>query len=204
MSYCNCCKKEVVFQGNKRCPNCYSLWRHRDTVHIIEKHNLLAGSQKILHFAPSRCVQKYVLGNVDISYTAIDLNDPKVGTGYTGILHVCGDITKLDEIFVEGEFDGIICSHVLEHVKDDARAIAQLNWVLHQKGWAIIRVPISPSRLKSYENPSITSPTDRKKHFGQWNHVRKYGRDFRERLSSQFSIVEGTGYLCRKIMKGTQ
>ena len=173
--------------------------RYRDAVNLLKKYNLLDGFPKILHVAPSKHVQDYIKSHPNVSYTAIDLNDSKAGTGYTGTLDVCGDITKLDEIFKEGEFDGLICSHVLEHIEDDHLAIAQLSRVLKPDGWAIIQVPQAPAPWKTYEDPSITSPEERKKRFGQWNHVRKYGCDFTDRLKPYFTIEDKTWYLCRKI-----
>ena len=103
--------------------------RYRDTVKFLKKYNLLDGSPRILHVAPSKHVQDYIKNHPNVSYVAIDLNDSKAGTGYTGTLDVTGDITKLDEIFKEGEFDGLICSHVLEHIEDDRLAISQLSRV---------------------------------------------------------------------------
>ena len=51
-------------------------------------------------------------------------------------------------------------------------------------GMGIFQIPQDTDRLKTYENFSITKPEDRKKHFGQYDHVRIYGMDYFDRLRS--------------------
>jgi SAM-dependent methyltransferase len=90
------------------------------------------------------------------------------------------DITRLG--LATGSFDAILCVHVLEHIEDDRLAICELYRVLKPGGFAVLQVPLDYERDKSYENPLIVSGRDRKKHFGQSDHVRVYGRDYLERL----------------------
>jgi len=78
-------------------------------------------------------------------------------------------------------FDGVICSHVLEHV-DDVAALAELFRVLKPDGVALLAVPIVEGWETSYEDPTIIDEYDRLVHFGQEDHVRRYGRDFRDRV----------------------
>ncbi len=78
-------------------------------------------------------------------------------------------------------FDLIICSHVLEHIENDRKAISELVRILKIGGQALILVPIS-DLASTYEAPWITEPEDRLLHFGEKTHLRKYGRDFSERL----------------------
>jgi SAM-dependent methyltransferase len=78
-------------------------------------------------------------------------------------------------------FDAIFCSHVLEHVEDDRRALRELWRVLAPGGWALLPVP--PIRIeKTVEDPSVVDPAERERRFGQWDHVRRYGRDYADRL----------------------
>jgi len=88
------------------------------------------------------------------------------------------DIADID--YADKTFDVIYCSHVLEHVSDDRRAIRELHRVLKSDGWAILQVPITAYR--TFEDSSIINPTDRLRFFGNKDHVRKYGPDFIERL----------------------
>ena len=91
--------------------------------------------------------------------------------------------------FQDNSFDIIFCSHVLEHIPDDRLAMRELYRVLKPNGFAILQVPIKDvfnGRVieKTYEDFSITTPEGKEKAFGQNDHVRVYGRDFKERVSS--------------------
>jgi predicted SAM-dependent methyltransferase len=80
-------------------------------------------------------------------------------------------------------FDALLCIHVLEHVQDDLRAISELWRVLKPGGWAVVSVPIRLDQ-KTYEDPRITEPEERRRHFGEEQHVRIYGHDFLGRLEA--------------------
>jgi ubiquinone/menaquinone biosynthesis C-methylase UbiE len=88
------------------------------------------------------------------------------------------DITDIQ--YPDETFDVIYCSHVLEHVPDDKKAIREFFRVLKQDGWAILVVPITADRI--IEDPSIVTPAERLRVFGQEEHVRRYGPDFAGRL----------------------
>jgi ubiquinone/menaquinone biosynthesis C-methylase UbiE len=81
-------------------------------------------------------------------------------------------------------FDAIICSHVLEHVPDDRKAMSELYRVLKPNGWAILLVPIATKLQRTHEDPDIKTPEERERVFGQADHVRLYGQDYNERLQS--------------------
>jgi len=103
-------------------------------------------------------------------------------------------------------FDVIVCNHVLEHV-DDKRALAEMYRILKPNGFCIITVPIIESWDKTYENAAVHTESERFMHFGQSDHIRIYGRDFRDRIKGAgFSIEEftGTGDDCVKygLMRG--
>jgi len=78
----------------------------------------------------------------------------------------------------------IIYSHVLEHIEDDRKAMHELFRVLKPGGEAILQVPISKYNKKTFENSKIILPKEREKYFGQKNHVRIYGKDYKKRLES--------------------
>ncbi|MCG2686887.1 methyltransferase domain-containing protein [Candidatus Parcubacteria bacterium] len=98
------------------------------------------------------------------------------------------DITKMN--FQDKFFNVIICNHVLEHVKDDQKAMHELFRVLKPKGIDILQVPISKTVKETFEDFSMTTPEDREKYFGQEDHVRIYGQDYKKRLESVGFKVE--------------
>lgn len=61
------------------------------------------------------------------------------------------DITNIP--YPDRSFDVIICSHDLEHVPDDRKAIAEMFRTLDRDGLALILVPITAEQ--TLEDPSI-------------------------------------------------
>jgi SAM-dependent methyltransferase len=86
-------------------------------------------------------------------------------------------------------FDAILCSHVLEHVRDDRKALKELHRILKPQGWAYLQVPIDYSRGVTLQDPAINTRELRLKHYWDHDHVRLYGRDFLGRLQAAgFSV----------------
>jgi len=92
------------------------------------------------------------------------------------------DITNIN--FEDNYFDFIICNHLLEHVKDDKKAMNELFRVSKQGGVAVLQVPISKHNMPIFEDFSITTPEEKEESFGQKDHVRIYGKDFQKRLEN--------------------
>jgi len=165
------------------CPRCHSTDRERLIYwYIIYKTNILNSSKsiKLLHIAPERNLQKVFRVNSIMEYINGDLN-PLIAEKVI-------DIADIN--FENNYFDFIICNHVLEHVKDDRKAMSELFRVLKPKGFAILQVPISKNVKETFEDFSITSPEERERYFGQKDHVRIYGKDYKERLESAGFKVE--------------
>jgi len=100
---------------------------------------------------------------------------------------IIGDITKLN--FKNNTFDLIICNHVLEHIIDDRTAMNEIYRVLKKDGIGILQVPIDKCLEKTYEDNTLVSKKQRAEHFGQYDHVRVYGRDYKNRLEdSGFTV----------------
>lgn len=181
--YCPCCGSWVRGFGpypttsdrpvrqNALCPVCGSLERHRLILTFVkEMTDLCDGRPKrLLHVAPEPHLRAWLSRVPNLHYTSLDITTSRRP-------RVVADLTRL--AFVDGSFDVIFCSHVLEHVPDDRQAMQELRRVL--KGWAILQVPLRKG--PTHEDPAITSPADRLAHFGQEDHVRFYGDDYPDRL----------------------
>jgi SAM-dependent methyltransferase len=158
---------------NSRCPGCGYIDRHRLLWLYIQSHtNIFSDRLKILHFAPEAIIQKKLRSCSNLDYTSADLNSP--------LAMITLDITNIP--YAQSSFDVILCSHVLEHIPDDVTAISELYRILKPDGWALILVPFNAERAETFEDASIVDPKERSRLFGQYDHVRVYGRDFVARL----------------------
>lgn len=161
------------FRPNARCPVCRSLDRERLVyLYLLNKTKIFQEHLKLLHLAPEKNLSTILKNHSNIDYLTADLNSNKV--------MVKMDITQID--YPDNSFDAVICNHVLEHVIDDKKAIRELFRVLRPGGWGILQVPISLNLNKTYEDVSVTSPSEREKIFGQSDHVRMYAIDYLDRL----------------------
>jgi SAM-dependent methyltransferase len=176
---CPCCeghfKQFMPFRGkiNSRCPGCGSLKRHRLIwLYLKERTHFFSAPLTVLHFAPEYLFQKVFEKMPNLDYFSADWASPRS--------RIKMDITNIT--YEADTFDAIITNHVLEHVTDDVRAMSELRRVLKPGGFAILQSPVNRNFEKTYEDPSVTSPKDRKRAFGQEDHVRIYGRDYKNRL----------------------
>ena len=169
----------VVPRPDAMCPNCNSLERHRQFKLLFDRVKSLPSDASLLHFAPERAVTQFVRPLCSKYVTADLLRDD---------VDVKLDIEAID--LADRSFDRVICSHVLEHV-DDVVALAELLRILKPNGVALLMVPIVEGWETSYEDSTVTSERDRLVHFGQQDHVRRYGRDFRDRVrQAGFELTE--------------
>jgi SAM-dependent methyltransferase len=152
------------------CPYCNSVERHRLLTLLIRAEPELV-SGRVLHFAAEPALSRLIRAHA-AEYVTTDLSADS---------DVTADIVSLP--FPDGRWDALVCSHVLEHVPDDARAIRELRRVLAPGGSAIILVP-RRTGAPTDEDPTVTDPAARQQRFGQHDHVRMYGDDLEERLRS--------------------
>ena len=165
---------------NACCGNCGARERHRMMALYFSGAGqaVIAGS-RILHVSPEDILARFFKQSK--KYVTADLTD----TSADIILDIAA--TNLQD----GVFDLVICSHVLEHVVDDAAAIAEMYRILSPGGTAVVCVPVIQGWFDTYENSAITNPVDRLAHFGHIDHVRYYGRDIVERLAAPgFEVME--------------
>lgn len=195
---CVCCGgKFVTFlpagiekRANAKCPNCGSLERHRILWHFLKnKTNLFNSNLKVLHPAPEKLFYLKFKKMDSINYTSIDLNPDKYDYGNTTIKM---DLTDLK--FEDNTFDVIICNHVLEHIPDDGKAMQEMYRTLKKGGWAILNVPVDNARAVTFEDITINDPIKQLELFGQPDHVRIYGLDYKNRLENAGFSVEVIDY----------
>lgn len=166
-------------------PSTLSLERHRLLWLWLERETeFFTKPSKVLHFAPEQAFYKRFREMKHLDYTTTDLNSP--------LADVKADICDLP--FKDNDYDIIFCNHVLEHIPDDAKAMSELYRVLKPGGMAILQIPQELDREVTFEDNTITDPTERAKIFGQYDHVRVYGRDYFNTLRKFGFIVDEVDY----------
>jgi SAM-dependent methyltransferase len=160
------------------CPVCGSLERHRlMSLYFRAATDIWDRRPKtVLHVAPEPAIARLLCQARFLHYVSADLSDPGA------MLHV--DITNIP--VRANVFDIILCSHVLEHIPDDRRAMSELLRVLKPGGWAMLQVPICGD--DTIEDPSA-GPDERERRFGRHDHVRSYGKDYPDRLRAAGFLV---------------
>lgn len=188
--YCPVCESQI--RGYERfghmakawCPVCGSMrWQRLGWLFLQRRTNLFDGMpKKMLHLAPEIAFEPRLKKVANLDYVTGDLLDP----------HVMVQMDATDIPFADCSFDAVFCSHVMEHIPEDRKAMGEFFRVLNPNGWAVFMVPIRMDRLTD-EDLAITDPQEREQRFGQYDHVRYYGRDFEDRLKTagfQVSIVK--------------
>lgn len=159
---------------NALAPGSLSLERHRLLwLYLKNDTNFFTDHLKVLHIAPEQAFLKRFKKLKNLDYITADL--------YSPLADIKADITNLP--FKNEEFDVVICNHVLEHIENDTKAMQELYRVLKKGGWGIFQIPQDLERAVTYEDANIIDPKERTIHFGQYDHVRVYGRDYFDKLS---------------------
>ncbi len=192
-SICNICGTTREFtEANGRpaaeCPICKSRERHRLLLIYLE-HELKLFHKKldVLHFSP-QSAEETVFGHQP--------NWRYMTSNYSMSEDIFLDLT--DVHMVDNLWDIIIVYHILEHIPDDQKAMREMFRILRPGGRAFVQVPLELGLLATYEDPNITDPYQRIKHFGQHDHVRKYAApELRQRLEAAGFVVDVVDYAAR-------
>ncbi|WP_396165420.1 class I SAM-dependent methyltransferase [Flavobacterium sp.] len=174
-------------RNNVLSPSTLSLERHRLLwLYLQNETNFFTSTEKIkvLHFAPEQEFYKRFKKQTNLEYTTTDLLSP--------LADVKADICNLP--FPDNAYDIILCNHVLEHIPDDTKAMQELYRVMKPGGMGIFQIPQDLKRAVTFSDDSITDQKERAKIFGQYDHVRVYGRDYFDKLRTIGFRVEEVDY----------
>jgi SAM-dependent methyltransferase len=170
---------------NALSPSTFSLERHRLLwLYLKNETGFFDKKIKLLHFAPEQAFYKRFKKLSNIQYDTIDINSP--------LAMIKADICDLP--IKDNTYDFILCNHVLEHILDDNKAISELYRVLKKDGVGIFQVPIDMKKEFTFQDDSITDKKERNKIFGQYDHVRVYGKDYFTKLKNAGFKVEEVDY----------
>jgi SAM-dependent methyltransferase len=165
------------YTENAVCPSCGAKIRHRLMAQLlIHRTDILSSRKRVLHFAPEVQVAAFLKSLRNIAYTACDSDTAR----YPGVLRI--DLPEIP--LPDAGYDAIICSHVLEHIGDDTRALTEMFRVLTPGGWAVIAIPLYGDTTFEVNPLDFTG---REKMYGVGSHQRMNGLDFTRKL-------EGAGF----------
>ena len=174
-----------IQRPNVLSPSTLSLERHRLLwLYLKNETAFFTTDKKVLHFAPEQAFYSRFRQMKNLDYTTTDLNSP--------LADVKADICNLP--FKDNTYDVIFCNHVLEHIPDDTKAMRELYRVLKKGGMGIFQIPQDLNRDVTFEDNSITDRKERAKIFGQYDHVRIYGKDYFDKLRSVGFKVDEVDY----------
>lgn len=168
-------------RNNVICPICGSRARFRWMYWVLGKYTtIFIHKCSVLHIAPEEGIMEGIQANKLCDYYTGNINRSNTS------MHIV-DATSLQ--FKDDYFDYVIMNHVLEHIEDEAKAIMELKRVLKPGGKLILSFPICTD-MDTYENTNAKTPEERLKEFGQKDHVRLYGKDYKERLAKYGLKIE--------------
>jgi GT2 family glycosyltransferase/SAM-dependent methyltransferase len=147
------------------CPGCISLDRHRSLLALLlSETRIFNGAQRVVEVAPMRGFEALMRSQPDMDYVSFDLERHAMERG---------DITAMR--YDTDSVDYFLCFHVLEHIADDGAAVKEIHRVLRPGGTAVLQVPLDwhVEQTREYGAPDPR----------EVGHVRRYGRDFSDRLA---------------------
>ncbi|MGD2120746.1 MAG: methyltransferase domain-containing protein [Gemmatimonadota bacterium] len=181
------------YMKNVRCPNCGSNQRTR-LLRLFFEHrtDIFKRPTRVLHISPKPPLAHFLRNHETIDYVCGALYPERFQT----LDAIRVDITAMG--FSDEEFDLVICNHVLEHVPDDRAGMREIYRVLKMGGFAVLQVPLALDQPATLCDPEVVSEKDRKRLYGQKDHVRLYGLDYLDKLAEVGFVVERDNPLTNK------
>lgn len=179
---------ETLNLDHYQCPGCGAIDRERLYAIYLERRLAELDPRRrhrFVDFAPSPALSSKLRRDPRLDYRTVDL--------FRADVDEHRDISDLRP-WETGSVDAFLCSHVLEHVPDDRKAMSELSRVLAPGGYGIVMVPLLQGVEDTHEDPGIRSPEERCKYYCQGDHLRLYGRrDFAARLTAAGFRVQKLG-----------
>lgn len=168
------------YREHAQCSYCHSLDRERWLYYVLKnKTQLFSSNVRVLHFAPEKALESILSDLPNIDYYTGDI--------MPGMAMHITDITDIQ--YKDETFDIIICNHVLEHIENEKKAVSEILRVLKPDGIFIFSFPICLDD-DTKEDPTVDTREKRLEYYGQEDHVRLYGKDFKERFENYGMEIE--------------
>lgn len=167
---------DIIGSGDAHfcCPYCSAIDRARHLKIYFDQLGIWADlkNKKILHFAPEKHLHERIKELPPQEYILADLDASQYKEWGTPVMRI--DMTAIP--FADHHFDFLMANHVLEHIPDYKKALAECFRVLKPGGFAVLQTPYSPMILHNFEDPFINTDSLRESFYGQSDHVRICGQ----------------------------
>lgn len=169
-----------------RCVECRTVERGRLLYMALLDLDLIKPNAKVLHIAPEAGIGRQIRKVVQNGYHGVDLHHKRFPSDL-GVrkFNLVTDAEKLPS----HTYDLVVHSHVMEHIPcDTTMVLLHLHRSLKATGKHVFCIPISKGNYKSNFNPM--SGEDRTNEFGQFDHVRRFGRaDLNHHIGMVFHLT---------------
>jgi SAM-dependent methyltransferase len=154
-----------------RCPECGAFERHRLQAKALDiiLADFAPETKSVLHFSPEPGLAKILRARFT-RYKTADLLDRSAD--------VLADLRDLP--IADNSFDFVFASHVLEHIREDRRAIGEIYRIVKPGGIAVLPVPIVGDKTLEYPRPVASEN----------GHIRAPGPDYFDRYREFFDSVQ--------------
>lgn len=163
------------------CPFCRSRERDRLTWLYLQanQETLFERHMQFLHVAPEPRLGEFFYDHIGEGYITADLMRKDVMV----------NLDVQDMVYPNETMDAIYCSHVLQDVPDDGKALAECYRVMRTGAWAILNVPLFEEATSTSDTPgNVRAGWDKRPD----EHVRNYGLDYADTLAAAGFEVEVT------------
>lgn len=174
---CNVCggTEFVDFRDRKkvRCAKCRTLERGRLMYMALQDLGLIKPRAMVLHIAPEAGIARGIKEVVKSGYHGVDIHYKRfpVDLGVTKF-NLITDTASLPS----KKYDLIIHSHVIEHLPCNmTMVLLHLHRALKRNGKHVFCLPFSRGKYKA--NFNKLSNEQRTSEFGQFDHVRRFGKE---------------------------
>lgn len=177
---------ETLNKEEYSCPQCGGSDRDRLIISFLKKEGLDEAREgmKVLQIAPAAVITSWIQRHCPhIAYETTDL--------YMDNVSFQSDIMNMDMIR-DDTYDVIICSHVLEHVQDDRKALSEMKRILKPDGKIVFLVPLDLNASDIDEEWGL-SEAENWRRFGRGDHCRLYNKDGMMHRLEEFFCVHSLG-----------
>lgn len=155
----------------------YSTWRISPWRIVEFKKTLENFNKKFGKLVEVGCAEGYILNKVNAKEKyGFDFDEKRINMGKSMFPEINFSVQDAEKTnFKDNFFDGLLCFHLLEHVKNPENAVKECSRILKKQGLAVFAVPCERIKGDTTLNPK--------------EHLHKFkNKEFSELLKKYFTV----------------